>query len=615
MNETLNELNTIEILIKEKKIKEAINRLFNLVSTQNEQFLLDVLIKLDQIITSKTVLDDNQIEIIKSLIDHYDENVHSYSLKIFIKCIKDNNYRLKQNFEFCIDKLNSLEYDTRFSFIELFVIKYPWDFNEDKKRQLFSILVDKLKDNIWEIKLMVIQFLKKVLDTEPEYLKQFDEKIMILLDEQDVDIIRECLEFLFYYIISLYSDKDVGNLFNYIYEEKWRIQEKVIWLLGKIGIKNKNFVLSNIDKYIKLLEHENFYVRNEGLKILCEIINFYPDIFDENLIKRVLEDSIDNINAIEILFKKSIEFHGFERFLQLFNYLSPIKNSLSSLICNSIRKLYEEDPEFVEFNYENLILHIFKQLNEEDFIKLKYLIESIVNYNIYFKIYNLILYSIKNESNKETKNNKEELFKSKYKNEILELLLNKIPGLGNLNIGKWLEKELAKAPIDINNLCKIFSMSKNQAINVLKEIKSKGILNFIIKNDMIMKVEKEIAVESENEPDLHIEVKWEFLMDEKSNYPKFKLKSNIKNISNVRIDNINIITQYPEDVFKIDFQENKSIHKIDQLNPQELKFMELIFRPNINNKKIGITSIILFLFYFKEEKISDLKKEIQILLF
>ena len=65
------------------------------------------------------------------------------------------------------------------------------------------------------------------------------QRIQVILDEKDIDVIREGTDFLLKVYMKTYSVEDLQNLIKTIPIRDWIAQEKIFFLITHLGIKRK----------------------------------------------------------------------------------------------------------------------------------------------------------------------------------------------------------------------------------------------------------------------------------------------------------------------------------------------------------------------------------------
>ncbi|MHA1334811.1 MAG: hypothetical protein ACTSPW_03565 [Promethearchaeota archaeon] len=258
------------------------------------------------------------------------------------------------------------------------------------KEIILDGIIKRLKDELWDIRLKVIDFLNNILNDNLELIRKYDNELEVLLEEEDVDVNREGLNLLLKIYLKTYAYDDIKNLIELFYKKEWVAQEKILYLLKELIIHKKNLIKPFFKNIILLLDYENFLVNISLIKNLKEIIEYHPDIFDEIFFSLINNDEIDNIESLEDIIEHSIIKHGFPRFLQLFSKIDFSNNQLIRFFNNIIKKLLIKEEKLIISYFSQLIKELIYNLNENDYIKLRALLRANPHYNLYFTIFKTI---------------------------------------------------------------------------------------------------------------------------------------------------------------------------------------------------------------------------------
>jgi HEAT repeat protein len=193
--------------------------------------------------------------------------------------------------------------------------------DREKLRDIIEEFTKKLIDNDWKVKLQVIKTLKRIINQDYTKIRELEPLLSIVivnLRDEDDDVARssaELLKILGTYFLS--KENIMYVLLNLLYNEKARVKELIIWLIGEIGKEKSSEIIPIIPKLINLLKENNYRIQ---LRVIDSLVNIAENNFDqiwENL-KTALytaEPEFRNviINALYHLCQNNI--------MEVFNYI------------------------------------------------------------------------------------------------------------------------------------------------------------------------------------------------------------------------------------------------------------------------------------------------------
>ncbi len=589
----------IRIDIKFGHLEKALKDLISLIHEDNFLKIHEILGGIQEIQEAGLNLNPEQFQKIKPFIDSYDENIQEIAINLYTNNILKNNFLLNTEIEFVISKLHDFEPLIREKVTDL-LIKVFYDFPEHEKI-ILSGLINCLRDEIWVIKKKIIEFLNELTLKKPKLIREYDKELEILFDEKDIDVIREILDFLLRLGLETYRIEDIEKLISSIQKREWVAQEKILFLIGKLGIKKKELIEPFRKDLVLLFDFDDFLVNITMVKVIEEIIEYHGDFFDDVFFSFINKDEIDNLEAIEEVLSFSLLKHGFERFNSLFKRLTPLDYQVFATINNVIRKLLKINIELIESCFTQLINDIAQNIDETIYLKLRMILSPNPQYNLFLTCYNAL-----NKLGKLTVEENE-----KWRMRTIRFVRNTMPELGFLTLNNWLENKLKEGPVKVDDVCNKFHIHRSKLLHILKVLLVKKKIIAIIDNDTINPIEdlKEI------QGDLLFLKKWEILRSPKTLDYEIKLYVKIKNKSQDNITDLSIIIDYPSNLFiESEYKDqDKNIPKT--LEPDQEFILEWLFqKPNnqILNPKSSSMKVILL--YEKQDKLFSIVKKLDILL-
>ncbi|MHA1272125.1 MAG: hypothetical protein ACTSQP_15355 [Promethearchaeota archaeon] len=465
------------------------------------------------------------------------------------------------------------------------------------KEIILDGIIKRLKDELWDIRLKVIDFLNNILNDNLELIRKYDNELEVLLEEEDVDVNREGLNLLLKIYLKTYAYDDIKNLIELFYKKEWVAQEKILYLLKELIIHKKNLIKPFFKNIILLLDYENFLVNISLIKNLKEIIEYHPDIFDEIFFSLINNDEIDNIESLEDIIEHSIIKHGFPRFLQLFSKIDFSNNQLIRFFNNIIKKLLIKEEKLIISYFSQLIKELIYNLNENDYIKLRALLRANPHYNLYFTIFKTIT-DINNLSSEP----------KALRNELIRFLSNRMPELNYLSLNEWLKKELMHRSVNIDELSSKFNFNRSEIMEILSLLLKRKLLNVKIRNNMIESLEEK----PKEGKDILFFKKWKVVRQTDGFDYDIQLFIQLRNISSKNLSDLNVFIIYPNEILEKKRDNNKFP---STLEPEKSIILNWTFQKKTKEKfnptpnKIRLITI-----YKKENQLFTITKEVDVLL-
>ncbi|MBY9007418.1 MAG: hypothetical protein KGD63_11740 [Candidatus Lokiarchaeota archaeon] len=518
---------------------------------------------------------------------------------MYINAINNNFNLINKEFNYILSRLSHFEQIVREKFI-IFLINI-FGKNPDFEKKIIIGLIGCLKDEFWNIRIRIMEFFNNIIDKRSKFFKDFDKELIILLEEEDLDVKWETLEFLFKYIIEMYSINEIKELINSIRNNNWVVQENIIFLISRIGIKEKNLIKPITKDIILFLDHDDFLVNKAIFNSIKEIMEYHVDLFDEAFFFYLNDDEFDNLEAIENLLKFSINKHGFLRFYYLFMTITLINIQITVTFTNIVKKLYLENPKFVESLFSQLGKIVLNKIDMNIYTKMRMFLKAVPKYHIYLDIYHTV-----NELEKF-----EDFEADSLRKELLTFLSEMIPELDYVNLSEWLSLELKKREIHIDEICSKYNIHRSKIMDILLMLLNKKMIEANISNNIVMSI-KHIKKPKD---DLLFQKQWKYIHKSKHFQSVITLFIQIKNISTDKIINLNIILDYPKDLFIKGRSDSKMDNIPKILNPGQNVILNWNFLKHFDESS-GIISrrLIIIALYKKFNRIFTIKKELEILL-
>jgi len=218
--------------------------------------------------------------------------------------------------------------------------------DEEELQEYIGEFIEKLIDEDWKVKLEVIKTLKKLMNQDFTKIPDLEPLLSIVivnLRDEDEDVARssaELLKILGTYFLS--KEKIMYILLNLLQNEKTRVKELIIWLFGEIGKERSSEIIPIIPKLINFLREDDYRIQLRVIEALVNISKNNLDLIWSNLIHALDsgDDEFKNtvINALYHLCQNNIS--------SIFNYIfeeleNPSENVRES-VAKTLQRLYEE---------------------------------------------------------------------------------------------------------------------------------------------------------------------------------------------------------------------------------------------------------------------------------
>ncbi len=575
----------------------ALNELMSLVNDDNYDDLPEILEGIFEIQGEGFLLNQEQLQKIKPYIDDFDEDIQNYATNIFLKNINKGITSTKEDLSFLILKLSSLDASVRENIID-FLIKIHYNLEEDEtKRIVIDGLIENLDDELWNIRIKIIRFLDEILTDRSDLIKKFEGQLEILYNEKDIDVKKEALDFLLRVFIETYTKDDIKEIINSIPYDDWDIQEKKIFIIGKLGINRENLIRPVVKDFIYLLDNKNYLVTKAIKDAITEMMDYHVQLFDDSFLEIIKNNEIDHIESIEELIKLSIVRNGFERFYQIFKKIPHNSLRLVKPLNTIIKKLNSSEPDFLDSLMYQLTIEVLKDLTKENYSKLKLILQANMHYHLYSNCYKA-LNEIDISHGKEAEMKRRELSR---------FLVERMPDLNFLNVQKSIEFKLMEGPVHLGEIAEEFEVNKSKLKNFINDLIEKEELDALLSNDTLALK----ASTTTEEEDFLFFKKWN--INKKPRDPKnyeVRLFILIRNVSEVDVNNLSVNLEYPVKLYdiKLDSQIPNS------LEPNQELILTYVFQKNKKREQFPKTSNIKVIFNYKKNgKSCTIEKKLDVL--
>ena len=561
--------------------------------------LPDILDGIQEIQKKGKFLSKEHLHKIKKLTASYDEHVLESAINLYITIINNDFNLINEEIDFVISKLSHFEPIVRRKFIDFLISIF--NKNTNFENEIIRGLIGCLRDEFWNIRIQIIGFLNDIINQRPRFFRDFDKELEILYEEEDLDVNREILEFLLKLFIETYSIDEIKKLIHSITNRKWIAQEKIIFLIGKLGIKKKSLVKPMTKEIVLFLDHDDFLVNKAIFNSIREIMEYHVDLFDDAFFFYLNDEDFDNLEAIENLLKVSITKHGFLRFYYLFMSVTLLDMQVIITLTNIIKKLYVEDPKLVESLFSKLGNIVLKKIDVTIYTKIRMFLKAIPQYDIYLNIYQTA-----NEIEK-FKNFEADAFRK----ELLIFLSEMMPELDYSNLSEWLTLELKKRSLHLDEISFKYNIHRSKIMDILLMLLKKKMIRANISDNVI----ELIKPKRELKDDLLFQKQWKYIRRSKDFESIIKLYIQIKNVSSEKITNLHIILDYPRDLFIKEKSEHKNNNILKILDPEQQFILNWNFQKRFN-ESYGLKSnrLNVIALYKKGNRVYTIKKELEILL-
>jgi HEAT repeat protein/polyhydroxyalkanoate synthesis regulator phasin len=359
----------IEKLILNGNYEDAAEIIFKVLQAQ-ENFSNEIIYKslnlLNYICDKTPSISLNSVKVISSIINEPNSWIRLVSLEILYQI---SMYRPNLLIEL-IDKIRARLFDQESQIRRLAVkimgkLLLSLHVDEEELQEYIGEFIERLIDEDWNVKILVIKTLKKLLNQDFTKIPDLEPLLSIVivnLRDEDEDVARssaELLKILGTYFLS--KEKIMYILLNLLQNEKSRVKELIIWLFGEIGKEKSSEIIPIIPKLINFLREDDYRIQLRVIEALVNISKNNLDQIWSNLIHALdsEEDEVKNsvLNALYHLCQNNI--------LDIFNYIfeeleNPSENVRES-VAKTLQRLYEE----YQVEIENEITKILYNLDSK----------------------------------------------------------------------------------------------------------------------------------------------------------------------------------------------------------------------------------------------------------
>ncbi len=579
--------------------EKALDGLVNLINDDNYDSLEYIFQGILEIQENGHELTNHHLKKIKPLLDSYDDNVQELATKVYTTAIMRNMSSLKKEVGDIMSKMRNLEPNVREKVID-FIINFYGDIS-DYEKEILHGLISGLKDDLWNVRKRIIEFFNDVFVDRPKLINEFDNELQVLLEEKDIDVMREGLDFLLRIYTKSYTSEDLAKLLDSFLQKDWIAQEKILFLIEKLGIKRKELIIPIAQDIVHLLDHDDYLVNKAVRNTIEGIMEHNVELFDDVFFSFINEDKIDNLESIEILLRHSILKYGFNRFYNIYSKYSNEDNQIKKSLINIMRKISVNNPQISDKIFYQLIKRVLENLDFTNFNKLK----GILYRNNQYTFYLTCLNALKN-SNSLINSEQEQR-----RLELIKFLSESIPEINKNDLSKWINSNLQKGPIQIRDICSQFKIQKVHLIEVLKNLMENGILRVVIHEDTIK------SKDSIVEPIMDIQFfkQWKVFQNPGEEEYRIKLSVQLKNVSGKRITDLKIVLDVPE-VLLVEEKSKEEVNNMPTVLEENQQLVIIwMFKKYYERESHPLSSRIkVVIIYQKEGKAFSIKKRLDVLL-
>lgn len=579
----------------------ALDLYFAAINEENANAIPVILNEIRGLLTKNVLFSTEKLEVIKSLIGSIEEDVQELAIDIYTRAIKKTPSLILNEIEFCKEKITDFESAIRIKFIDFLIDLFPLQSSLEVKTTIIKILIGRLVDGLWKNRLKLMEFFNQQLNDNLNLLLPLKIEFLKILEEKDLDVANEGLDFLFRLLNATYTPDDIFRLVEIIPGMDWIAQEKILILIGQLGLVKTDLNKAALERLVALLDAEDHLLQQKTFDTIQEIMTVHPEFFNDIFISKIRDEGIENIGALEQLLKSSVEMGGYLRFFELFQKFDLTHKILKHSFYHITKSLVNEKPALMEVLFRNLTTDIVKNPNPELFAKLTECLKSTRNYDIYLTCYNLIkdIDPLPDSANEEQRQN------------CLQFMLSAVPELGFVNLNTWLKTQLKSGPVSINELCQKFSMKRDHIMNVLKKMIKKGLIEATITEDKIELPTEELA---EIQQDLLLQKRWQIQEDPADGVTNITFFIKIINTQKVPLSNFNIFLVYPHDTLVMT-KKSKSTQFQKIISPGESAIVSWTFhRKGSGDRDARASFVKLVIIYIKNGRISSLSRKMDVLL-
>jgi hypothetical protein len=276
----------IENLILNGNYEDAAEIIFKIFKGQQKldgEIIYKSLSLLNYICDKSPSISLDSVKIVSSIINEPNSWIRLVSLEILYQI---SMYRPNLLIEL-IDKIRSRLFDQESQIRRLAVkimgkLLLSLHVDEEELQEYIGEFIEKLIDEDWKVKLEVIKTLKKLLDQDFTKIPDLEPLLSIVivnLRDEDEDVARssaELLKILGTYFLS--KEKIMYILLNLLHNEKTRVKELIIWLFGEIGKEKSSEIIPIIPKLINFLKEDDYRIQ---LRVIEALVNISKNNLDQ----------------------------------------------------------------------------------------------------------------------------------------------------------------------------------------------------------------------------------------------------------------------------------------------------------------------------------------------
>ena len=359
----------IENLILNGNYEDAAKIIFEILEQQSNldnEGLYKTLGLLNYICDKSPSISLRAVKAIATIIDEPNSWIRLVSLEILYQI---SIYRPNLLIEL-IDKIRARFFD-RESQVRRLAIKImgklllSLHIDEAEMQQYIGEFIEKLIDEDWRVKLEVIKTLKKLLNQDFTKIPELEPLLSIVivnLRDEDEDVARssaELLKILGTYFLS--KEKIMYILLTLLHNEAPRVKELIIWLFGEIGKEKSSEIIPVIPKLINYLKEDDYRIQLRVIEALVNISKNNLDQIWSNLINALDSGQEDFKNTILNALYHLCQHNIADIFTYIFEELESPSENVRDSVAKTLQRLYEE----YQVEIENEITKILYNLDSK----------------------------------------------------------------------------------------------------------------------------------------------------------------------------------------------------------------------------------------------------------
>lgn len=238
--------------------------------------------------------------------------------------------------------------------------------DSEKLTGFINEFTEKLMDDDWEVKLLVIRTIKTISKEKPNLIKRLEpllSMVLVHLRHESSEIARNSAELLKLIGLKFISKEKIFYLLlNLLHNEEPDVQKYIIWLFGEIGNERPKEIITFIPKIINFYKTDDYRIQNKVIGALTKIADQNFKQVWPSFIATISETSQKSYrNSLgHALYQLSQEHIG-KIFPTIFEELDNPSENVRETIALVLKRLFKE----YQIEVENEISKILSKMDSK----------------------------------------------------------------------------------------------------------------------------------------------------------------------------------------------------------------------------------------------------------